>query len=210
MSDPAAHAELARRVAAEFQNVGIEVVFVGGTALFAVGLVPTGSRGIDVLGPVGIAPEKWKSLLDSVAGALGASVDHRGWGVLALTGHAGGHPWAGAVLIPESGPVPPAVATAVRKSAEQTELGLAAVPAHVLTMKAVALGDCLGQGDEEGARMFEEELAQLHELLGQRVEWPKVEDLLEHYPKARADQARLVIGRIFGRKFAVGPDPAVA
>jgi hypothetical protein len=208
--DPSRHAELALRVANEFRSAGVEVVFVGGTALFAAGVLPAGARGVDVLGPVGIDPDKWTGLLKSVAAALGATLENRAWGIVALTGQAGDHTWSGAVLIPETGPVPPAVATAVRKAAEQTELGLGAVPAHVLAMKAVALGDCIGQGEEEGARVFEEELIQLRELLGGEVEWVQVADLLHCYPKARADQARLEIRQIFGKSLPGEPDPDVA
>lgn len=210
MLDAETQADLARKAVEAFGRLGIEVVLVGTTSVLAAGLSDKASKDVDVLGPARIPPARWETVLRSVASALGAHLEERGWGVRSLVGGVSEQTWAVDVLIPESGPIPGPVASVVRKKARRTDLGLAAIPEHVIAMKAVAWGDCVGQGDAGAARVYEADLTDLGEALGARLDWAVVADLLERFPKARADQGRLIIRRTLGADLGRGFDPDVA
>lgn len=210
MLDAETQADLARKAVDAFGRLDVEVVLVGSTSVLAAGLVGKASKDVDVLGPPRIPPARWESILRSAASALGAKLEERGWGVRSLVGRSGNQAWAVDVLIPETGPIPGPVASVVRKKARRTDLGLAAIPEHVMAMKAVAWGDCVGQGDEAAARVYEADLTDLGEALGSRIEWALVADLLKRYPKARADLGRSILHRTLGAQFGGEPDPDVA
>jgi hypothetical protein len=200
MLDPATQADLARRTVDTFRRLGIEVILVGSTSALATGVLQKTSKDVDVLAPASAGKGGWDMLLAAAARAMGAALEERGWGVKSLVkrGEEGEELWAVDVLIPDVGPIPEQAARLVRKRAVKTDLGLAAIPEHVLAMKAVAWGDCLGQGDAGAALVYEADLTDLGEALGKGLDMDLVAELLKRFADARADQGRYILKRVLG------------
>lgn len=199
MMDEALQREVARRMGSEFARRGIDVVFVGSTAVVLQRIAPKTSKDVDTLAPVTLKLDDARVLMQRIAADGKLEMDERGWGVLVVAkkNEAGQTLWECDLIVPEGELVPPAAARLIRASAVKTEAGLAATPGHVVAMKAIAYGDCIGQQRPERARAYQQDLEELRKRL-RAVDWPAVQRLLDAFPDARAAPAVRLLREIFG------------
>jgi hypothetical protein len=210
MSD-ATQREVARRMVAELKKRSANVVLVGSTAVVALGLYPKSSKDADALGAPGLTLNEGRALMQDIARELNLEYAELGWGTLAVfKAHGQGEAlWRMDLLVPEEGPIPEKAAALIHARARRTDIGMSAIPEHIIVTKAVAHGDCLAKQDVERARDYEQDLVELRGAL-RAIDEARVVELLDAYPDARRAPAIGLINETFGTRFQPPDDPSVA
>lgn len=116
--------------------------------------------------------------------------------------------WRMDLIVPGDGLIPSAAATLIHKHAKKTAIGRAATAEHVLAMKAVAYGDCLGKGNSDRAVEYKRDVEALRAIPA-RLDLRLTEGLLKAFPDARRDAAVRLVNATFGTKFPESLDPSV-
>lgn len=195
--DEALQRDVAARMVAIFRERGVETVLVGSTAIIALELAPVTSKDADLLAPNSLTLDAARALMARIGSELGLRLVERGWGVVSLVKESGGEEvWRADLLVPEAGPIPPPVATLIRRRAVPTDIGPAAIPEHVMAMKGVAHGDSLGKGAEDEALKYATDLVRLRDALAE-PQWGLVSEVLHAYPLARARMGAAAIDEAF-------------
>lgn len=209
MSD-ATQREVARSMVAELKKRDADVVLVGSTAIVALGLYPKTSKDADALGAPGLTLDEARRLMKEIAHDQQLEYAELGWGTLAVIKRAddGNDLWRMDLLVPEEGPIPKKAAALIHARAVKTDLGMSAIPEHVIVTKAVAYGDCLGKQDAKRARDYAQDLAELRGAL-RDVNEARMKELVDAYPDARRGPAIELINETFGTRFRAPPDPSV-
>lgn len=214
MLDDADQRELAKRIRPLLEDEGVEVVFVGSTAIVGLGLFPRTSKDADALGPPGLTTQKARKILENIAEDQDLVVQEKGWGTVALAqvNEEGEEDWSVDLLVPKGGIIPEEAASRIHHKAEETDIGPTAIPAHILAMKAVAYGDCMRKGERGRADDYENDLLQLDRTLPEDIDWEEVKQLLSGFPSTRARDAADKLHEIFGVDLGYdrGPDPSIA
>lgn len=172
---------VARRMTLEFEEHHCPVVLIGSTAV-----------------------------MRTLAKSHALEYHELGWSALALVrrGEDGHTQWRIDLLVPEQGMIPPAAARLIHAHAQQTEIGRAAVPEHLVVMKAVAMGDCIGKGEMGRAEDYESDLIELRRSLPS-IDESLIKNLLLAYPEARRGPAIRAINDTFGTGFTEPGDPSL-
>ena len=208
MMEDALQRDVAARMVKALQARGADVVLVGSTAVVALGLYPKTTKDADALAPPTLTLEEGRRVMRAVAEEMDLRFHEAGWGTLSCLklDAQGEELWRMDLLVPEDGPIPPFAAALVHAHARPTPVGRAAIPEHVLVMKAVAIGDCVGKGDLARAEQYESDLLELRRAL-RSLDEPKVAGLLRAYPDARSGPAARAINEVFGTRFPEPFDP---
>lgn len=202
--DASTQREVADRAVEALDRRDVPVVLIGSTAIVAQDLYPKTSKDVDLLPPADLDLSKTRAILDDVGHDLDADVSETGWGTVSLvetTTDEDAEPWKVDLVVPgpgaADGVIPPDAANRIRSRAEDTDIAPAAIPEHILAMKAVAYGDCIGKGQRGEALTYRGDVMELRERLDD-VDRDEVQALLERFPEARAGPARGVIEEVFG------------
>ena len=208
--DEALQREVAARMVRELDARGAAVVLVGSTAVVALGLYPKTTKDADALGPPELTLAEGRRIMRALADDMGLRFHEAGWGTLSCLkmDERGEESWRMDLIVPQEGPIPPRAAALIHVHARPTPLGRVALPEHVLVMKAVARGDCIGKGDALRADQYESDLLDLRRAL-RRLDEEKVATLLAAYPDSRAGPAARAINEVFGTRFPEPFDPNV-
>lgn len=112
------------------------------------------------------------------------------------------------LLVPGDGLIPVAAARLIHERAVGTDVGRAAIPEHILVMKAVAHGDCVGKGRPARALEYESDVHQLRRI---DHAWDEglVRGLLACFPDSRRGPAVRLLRRAFGFDLDEPFDPNV-
>lgn len=208
MLDDEAQRQLATRMGRIFAVKGIEVVFVGSTAVVGLRLYPRTSKDADALAAPEVTLETARRVMRAIADAEKLVFQEKGWGTLAVVKHHldGTIAWEVDLLVPEGEMVPPAAARRIHDRAVDTDIGRTAIREHVLAMKAVAYGDCIGKDDLANAEKYESDLLEFRKVAGARFDWNETKRLLSLFPDARRRTAAEKIHEVFGRNLGVPSD----
>lgn len=213
MLDDEAQIQLAKRMRPILAAKGVNVVFVGSTAIVAHHLFERTSKDADALARPELGVTEARRILEQIAKEEDLVVQEKGWGTLALAklDESGEPIWTVDLLVPEGGIIPEAAAALIHAKAVETEIGPTAIPEHVLGTKAVAYGDCVRQGRRKAAQRYEADLLELKDTLPEDIQWDEVVALLRAFPTVRARDAAEKVHEVFGFDlgFAKEPDPAI-
>lgn len=207
-----------RRIAARFlpelEERGIDVVFVGSTAVVGLELYPRTSADADALAAPGTGTSEARQVLEAIAedeDDLVLVEKGKGTVSLAKRDSEGAFAWEIDVIVPALDLVPPEAAERVHAQATETEIGPTAIPEHVLAMKAIAYGDRRRDGDREGMEKYESDLLGFGDVVGEDFDWDEVEALLSRFPQPRRELAAEKLFDEYGRDLGLpsDEDPAI-
>lgn len=208
--DEATQREIASLLVKELSREGVEAVLVGSSAVVALDLFPRSSKDADALAPAGLSLDEGRRVMRAIGERFRIEPTEVGEGTISLIqrGDAGEMVWRMDLIVPGDGLIPTAAATLIHKNAKKTDIGRAAIAEHVLTMKAIAYGDCVGKGNNDRAADYKRDVEALR-AMPVRLDLHLAEELLKTFPDARRDAAARLINEAFGTKFRESPDPGI-
>lgn len=188
---------LGRRLLEELAAEGVEAVLVGSTAVVALRLFPRTSKDADALAPPSLTLDQARDVMRRVGSRHALTPTEAGENTLSLVaGDPAAPAWRMDLIVPAGGLIPERAARLIHRMAVETDVGRAAIPEHILVMKAVAYGDCVGKGRPRRALEYESDVARLRDI---DHAWREdlVRELLETFPDARRGPAARLIRRTF-------------
>jgi len=208
--DEATQREIASLLVNELSREGLEAVLVGSSAVVALDLFPRSSKDADALGPAGLSLDEGRRVMRAIGERFQIAPTEVGEGTISLIqrNEQGEMVWRMDLIVPGDGLIPSAAATLVHKHAKKTPIGKAAIPEHVLAMKAIAYGDCVGKGNADRAAEYKQDVETLRGI-PTRLDLRLTEELLKGFPDARRYAAVRLVNATFGTKFRESPDPSV-
>lgn len=183
---------------------------MGSSAVVALDLFPRMSKDADALGPPTMTLDEGRRVMRAIGKGYDIEPTETGDQTVSLVMRdpGGQIAWRMDLLVPGAGLIPKGTAALIHEHAKTTEIGRAAIPEHILVMKAVAWGDSVGKGRPGRAADYEGDVARLRDVRPP-VDLRLVEELLGTFPDARRDPAVRLINQQFGTKFRQSPDPSV-
>lgn len=206
--DEATQREIASLLVKDLSREGLEAVLVGPSAVVALDLFPRSSKDADALAPAGFPLDEGRRVMRAIGERFRILPTEMGEGTISLLqrGEAGEISWRMDLIVPGDGLIPNAAATLIHERAKRTDIGRAAVAEHVLAMKAIAYGDCVGKGNDRAAE-YKRDVDALRAIPA-RLDLRVTEALLATFPDARRDAAVRLINETFGTKFRESRDPS--
>lgn len=210
MMNEATQREIASLLLKELSGEGLEAVLVGSSAVVALDLFPRSSKDADALAPPGVSLDEGRRTMRAIGERFHIEPTEVGEGTISLIqrGEAGEIVWRMDLIVPGDGLIPSAAATLIHKRAKKTVIGRAAIAEHLLAMKAIAYGDCVGKGIHDRAAEYKRDVEALRAIPA-RLDLRLTEGLLSAFPDVRRDAAVRLINETFGTKFRESPDPSV-
>lgn len=208
--DEAQQREIASRLVDELAIEGVNAVLVGSSAVVALHLFRRSSKDADALAPPELSLDEARRVMQAIASRFSLPVTETGDRTLSIIkrDEAGIILWRMDLLVSGDGLIPTRAAALIHEHAKQTDIGRAAIPEHVLVMKAIAYGDSTGKGRPERTRDYQSDVETLRNL-PQKLDMKLVEELLRAFPDARRDAAVRLINRVFGTGFRESVDPNI-
>lgn len=208
--DEATQREIARKLVNGLNQQGIDPVLVGSSAVIALDLFPRASKDADALAPPSTTLDEGRRVMREIGKDYKLEPTETGDQTVSLVmrDSDGLITWRMDLLVPGAGLIPVATAALVHKHAKATPIGRAAIPEHILVMKAVAWGDSIGKGRAGRVTEYEADVLRMRDLRPS-LDMKLVQEILKTFPDARRDPAIRLINKRFGTTFSETFDPNI-